>query len=95
MDRTEFETNARRDGYEIREGGIPPNEHRPSHSHSFDARLFVLDGSITLVFGAERVHYGPGASCDVPAGTPHEEHTEAEGVRYLAARRSAAAGPAA
>jgi mannose-6-phosphate isomerase-like protein (cupin superfamily) len=92
MGRTEFEANARGDGYEIREGGLPPDEHRPAHSHSFDARLFVLDGSITLVFGTERMHYGPGSSCDVPAGTPHEEHTASDGVRYLAARRSAVAG---
>jgi mannose-6-phosphate isomerase-like protein (cupin superfamily) len=50
----------------------------------------VLDGSITLVFGEDRVHYGPGDSCNVPAGTMHEEHTEADGVRYLAGRRALA-----
>ena len=26
----------------------------------------------------------PGDSCNVPAGTMHEEHTEAEGARYVA-----------
>jgi hypothetical protein len=39
---------------------------------------------------AERCTYLPGDSCDVPAGTTHEEHTEADGVRYLAGRRPAA-----
>ena len=90
MDRAEFEANLRREGYELREGEIKPNEHRGSHAHEFDAQLFVLEGSITLVFGADRCTYGPGDSCNVPAGTMHEEHTEADGVRYLAGRRAAA-----
>jgi mannose-6-phosphate isomerase-like protein (cupin superfamily) len=90
MTRAEFEADLVREGYEIREGEIKPNEHRGVHIHDFDARLFVLDGGITLVFGDERCVYGPGDSCNVPAGTMHEEHTEADGVRYLAGRRSPA-----
>jgi quercetin dioxygenase-like cupin family protein len=89
MDRAEFETELRREGYVLREGEIEPNVHRAAHAHEFDARLFVLDGSVTLVFGADRITYGPGDSCNVPAGTMHEEHTEADGVRFLAGRRSA------
>ena len=89
MNRVEFEADLRREGYEIREGEIEPNLHRATHAHEFDARLFVLDGSITLVFGDDRCTYGPGDSCNVPAGTMHEEHTEADGVRYLAGRREA------
>ena len=90
MDRAEFEADLRREGYELREGEIKPNVHRGSHAHEFDARLFVLEGSITLVFGADRCTYRPGDACNVPAGTMHEEHTEAGGVRYLAGRRPAA-----
>jgi len=95
MNRTEFEADLQREGYEIREGEIKPNEHHATHAHGFDARLFVLDGSMTLVFGDDRCSYGPGDSCDVPAGTMHERHTEAEGVRYVAGRRSAAQSSAA
>ena len=90
MDRAEFEADLRREGYELREGEIEPNVHRGIHAHEFDARLFVLDGSLTLVCGADRHTYGPGDSCSVRAGTMHEEHTEADGVRYLAGRRPAA-----
>ena len=90
MTRAEFEAEVQREGYDLRESGIEPNEHREAHTHGFDARLFVLDGSITLVFGEQRVVYGPGDSCNVPAGTQHEEHTGADGVRYLAGRRAAA-----
>ncbi|MBV9688048.1 MAG: hypothetical protein JO096_12665, partial [Alphaproteobacteria bacterium] len=58
MNRAEFEADVRREGYELREGKIEPNVHRAAHAHDFDARLFVLDGSITLVFGADRITYG-------------------------------------
>jgi quercetin dioxygenase-like cupin family protein len=95
MNRAEFEAYLRREGYELREGAIEPNVHRGAHAHEFDARLFVLDGSITLVLGADRCTYRPGHSCNVPAGTIHEEHTEADGVRYLAGRRAPAKAAAA
>jgi quercetin dioxygenase-like cupin family protein len=90
MNRSEFEADLRREGYELREGEIEPNVHRGSHAHEFDARLFVLEGSITLVLGADRCTYRPGDTCSLSAGTMHEEHTEADGVRYLAGRRPAA-----
>jgi mannose-6-phosphate isomerase-like protein (cupin superfamily) len=89
MNRTEFEADVRGEGYQIQEGEIKPNEHRPAHSHEFDARLFVLDGHLTLVFDGERMSFGPGMTCTLPAGTVHEEHTGADGVRYIAARRFA------
>ena len=89
MNRTEFEADLRREGYEVRQGEIKPNEHRAAHSHGFDARVLVSDGSITLVFGDDRFTYGPGDAYHVSAGTVHEEHSEADGVRYWAGRRSA------
>jgi quercetin dioxygenase-like cupin family protein len=88
MTRVEFEAELRRDGYEVREGEFKPNVHREAHAHEFDARGFVLDGSITLVFGNDRVTYRPGDSCTIAAGTMHEEHTEADGMRYVSGRRS-------
>jgi len=87
MTRAEFEAELIREGYEIREGEIKPDVHREAHAHVFDVRLLVLDGSVSLVFGQDRVTYGPGDSCRVPAGTMHEEHTEADGGRYLSGRR--------
>jgi mannose-6-phosphate isomerase-like protein (cupin superfamily) len=95
MNRAEFEADLQREGYEVREGEIKPDVHREAHTHDFDARVFVLDGSITLVFGEDRCVYGPGDSCNVPAGTLHEEHTEADGVRYVTGRRPAARADAA
>ncbi len=88
MDRATFEATATADGYTLGEAEIIPHQHRPPHTHPFDIRLFILDGAFTLVHGAERELLRPGSQCDVPAGTEHEEHTEAQGVRYLAARRT-------
>jgi hypothetical protein len=95
MNRAEFEADLIREGYEVREGRLERNLHREVHAHTFDACVFVPDGSITLVFGEDRDTYGPGDSCSVPAGTMHEEHTEADGVRYVSGRRSAAGATAA
>jgi mannose-6-phosphate isomerase-like protein (cupin superfamily) len=91
MTRAEFEAGLARDGFELREGEIKPNIHREAHAHEFDARVLVLDGSITLVFGTDRVTYGPGDWCNVPAGTMHEEHTDGAGVRYVSGRRAVVA----
>ena len=88
MTRAEFEAELRREGYEVRDGELKPNVHREAHAHEFDARVLVLDGSITLVFGKDRVTYRPGDCCSIAAGTMHEEHTEADGVRYVSGRRS-------
>jgi mannose-6-phosphate isomerase-like protein (cupin superfamily) len=95
MNRAEFEADAVHEGYEVREGEIKPDTHREAHVHEFDARLFVLDGHLTLVRGEDRHTFGAGETCSVAAGTLHEEHTEADGVRYVAARRSASQAAAA
>ena len=94
MDRAEFEASLRQEGYEIRDGEIEPHRHREAHAHDFDARILVLEGSITLAFGTERVTYLPGDSCSVPARTMHEEHTEADGGRYVSGRRTPQAASA-
>jgi quercetin dioxygenase-like cupin family protein len=90
LNRAEFEAMVRREGYDIREGAIDPNVHREAHTHDWDARLFVLDGHLTLVRGADRETFGPGGSCSLSAGTLHEEHTGPDGVKYVAARRNPA-----
>jgi mannose-6-phosphate isomerase-like protein (cupin superfamily) len=87
MNRAEFEAELRREGYEVSDGAIKPNEHRAAHAHAFDIRLLVLDGSITLVVGNDRCSYGPNDTCHVPAGAMHEEHVGPNGVTYLIGRR--------
>jgi quercetin dioxygenase-like cupin family protein len=92
MNRAEFEADALHKGYEIREGKIEPNVHREPHVHDWDARLIVLEGALTLVRGNGHETFRVGDSCSLAANTPHEEHTEADGVRFVAARRAVAQG---
>jgi mannose-6-phosphate isomerase-like protein (cupin superfamily) len=88
MDRTEFETEAHRDGYLLRECEIKPDDPlRTPHTHDFDARLFVLSGSVTIVRSEDSQTYIEGESCIVRAGTLHVEESGDDGARYLAALR--------
>ena len=43
---------------------------------------------MTLDYGQERVIYRAGDCCNVPAGTLHAEHAEADGVRLAFGRRT-------
>ena len=90
MTRSEFEAEIRREGYELGETELKPHVHRQLHTHDYDTRLFVVDGTLTLDYGHERVTYRPGDAWNVPAGTVHAEHTEADGVRLVLGRRSPA-----
>jgi uncharacterized protein YjlB len=88
MNRAEFEASLRQEGYEVKEDEIEPHRHYEAHAHEFDARVLVLGGSITLVFGTDRVTYRPGDAFSLPAGTMHEEHTEADGTRVVEGYRA-------
>ena len=88
MTRAEFEAELRREGYEVREGEIKPNVHREAHAHGFDARVFVLTAPSRSSAATTGSRMDPGDSWSLPAGTMHEEHTEADGVRYVSGRRS-------
>jgi hypothetical protein len=90
MTRAEFEAACLREGYEVGEGEIQAHVRRQPHAHDFDARLFVVDGSLPRVRGEDRVTYGPGEVCAVPAGTGPAEHTEADGARLVYGRRTVA-----
>ena len=54
MDRAEFETELRAQGYgEIVDRRMEANAVNPEHAHEFDARLFVLEGEMTVAIGGE------------------------------------------
>jgi hypothetical protein len=97
MTRAEFEAACLREGYEVGEGEIQAHVRRQPHAHDFDARLFVVDGSLTLVRGEDRVTYGPGEVCAVPAvhrarGAVHGRMARAPGATG-AAPPARASGP--
>lgn len=89
---TAFEDQLRADGFvEIAErerGETPTNEF---HSHAFDARILVLEGSFGLTRNGESepTFYQPGQSFTVPAGCVHAETYPAGGTRWMFGTRPA------
>jgi quercetin dioxygenase-like cupin family protein len=90
MNQSEFEAELRRDGYEVRYGGMSAGTVNPEHAHDWDARLMVIGGEITLVRAGKPETFRVGDSCAVAAGELHTEHVGPQGVAYLVGRRAAA-----
>lgn len=90
MDREMFEAELRAQGYaEVVDRRIAANAVSPEHSHEFDARLFVLEGAMTIASEGRERTYGAGDTFSMAAGCRHAEHAGPEGARYLAGRRFA------
>jgi len=49
MERTEFEAELQRDGYQVVQNTMQPGAINPEHAHDFDARLLVVAGEMTIV----------------------------------------------
>ncbi len=89
MDRSTFEAALARDGFTMVSITMKPNAVNPEHAHSFDARVMVFGGGITIVRDGKAETFCAGDSYPVPAGTLHAEQAGPEGVAYLAGRRTA------
>jgi quercetin dioxygenase-like cupin family protein len=87
MDRIEFETELRREGYCVVNSSLAPNTLAPNHCHDFDAKLLVLGGEITITRDNQAQTFRAGQCCMVPAGSMHTEHVGPEGVAYVSGRR--------
>jgi quercetin dioxygenase-like cupin family protein len=87
MDRLEFESDLRRDGFSVVYASLKPNMQEANHCHDFDARLYVLGGEITITRDNAPHTFRPGECCEVPAGCMHAEQVGAAGVAYVSGRR--------
>ena len=87
MDRTAFEAELQRDGYEVVARTMQPGAINPEHAHDFDARLLVVAGEMTVVVGDQRNTYRAGDTFSMTHGCRHEEHAGADGATYVAGRR--------
>lgn len=86
MDRATFEAELARDGYTCRESGMDAGTFNDTHTHPFNARLFVTAGEITVTFGSEEKTCSAGDTFSLSANVPHTERVGAEGVSYVAGR---------
>jgi quercetin dioxygenase-like cupin family protein len=87
MDKSEFETALRSDGYRIVNSSVKPNLVAPNHCHDFDAKAWVLGGEITITRDNNPTTYRAGQCFEVPMGCMHAEHVGPEGVALLSGRR--------
>lgn len=89
MDRAAFEASLKADGYaETLTRRMEAGATAPSHTHPFDARLFILEGEFILEREGATRRYGPGEAFEVPAGVPHAESFGPQGATYLVGRRT-------
>ena len=94
LTREMFESDLRREGFEVVHGAQKPGYSGDPHAHDFDARIMVLSGEITLTRDNKPQTFRAGDHCEVPAGCVHAEQVGPEGVAYIvgkAYRRAAAA----
>jgi quercetin dioxygenase-like cupin family protein len=87
MNRAEFETELRAQGYEVVDRRMDANATNPEHAHEFDARLLVLEGDITITCDGEERTYRAGDRFAMNAGRRHAERSGPRGAHYLAGRR--------
>ena len=84
MDKVEFESLLRQDGFDdVGVMGKPEAPINDPHAHDFDARALILDGEITLTIDGVATAYRKGDTYDVPAGTAHQETVPTGGVEYV------------
>ena len=88
MDRIEFKEKMERDGFTVSEKSMAAGTVNQDHTHPFDARLFVLNGHITVGQRGKKRVFGPGDICSVDADVEHSEKVGSlMDVTYLAALR--------
>ena len=93
LTREAFESDLRREGFDVVHGGHKPSHMGDPHAHDFDARIMVLSGEITLIRDGKAETFRAGDHCEVPAGCMHAEQVGPEGAAYIAGkayRRTAA-----
>ena len=88
MKTTDFEAGLRADGYlDIETKRMQADCNNAEHSHPFDVRALVLDGSATIGCAGDPVTYRAGDLLELAAGTEHTEQYGPGGYRALVGRR--------
>jgi len=88
MDRTAFEADLAARGFEnagVKE--MVPHCHEDLHSHDFEVRAMVLEGSIDLTFNGAKRHYAPGDIVEMAHGCEHIEDVGPDGLKFLVGRK--------
>src|ERR1700761_1524624 len=83
LTREAFESDLRREGFEVVNGGQKPCFAEDLHAHDFDARIMVLSGEITIVRDNNAETFRAGDHCEIAAGCQHTALVGPEGGAYI------------
>jgi quercetin dioxygenase-like cupin family protein len=83
LTREAFESDLRREGFEVAHGGQKGGFREEPHAHDFDARIMVLGGEITVVRDDRAETFRAGDCCEIAAGCRHTTQAGPEGVAYV------------
>jgi mannose-6-phosphate isomerase-like protein (cupin superfamily) len=83
LSREAFESDLRREGFEVIHGGQKPNFTEDLHAHGFDVRIMVLSGEITVIRDGKPETFCAGGSCEIPGDCEHATKVGPEGVAYI------------
>jgi len=89
----EFDADLRREGYQVMNTSLAPNQLNPAHTHDFDARIMVLAGEITITRDGQARTYHAGDYWLTPARAVHAELAGPEGVAIIIGRRANSPDP--
>ena len=82
LTREAFESDLRREGFEVVHGGQQPGFAEDLHAHDIDVRIMVLGGEITVCRNGGSETFRAGDHCEIPAGCQHTTKVGPEGVAY-------------
>jgi mannose-6-phosphate isomerase-like protein (cupin superfamily) len=83
LTREAFESDLRREGFEVVHGGQKGDFAEELHTHDFDTRIMVLSGEITLTRDNKAETFRAGEHCELAAGCQHTTKVGPEGVAYI------------
>ncbi len=83
LTREAFESDLRREGFDVTHGGQKACVTEDQHAHDFDLRIMVLGGEITLTRDGSSTTFKSGDCCEIPEGCQHTTQVGPEGVAYV------------
>ena len=83
LTREAFESDLRREGFEVEHGGQQAGFTEDVHAHDFDVRIMVLSGEITVTRDNKPETLRAGDHCTIAAGCQHTTKVGSEGVAYI------------
>ena len=81
--RQAFESDLRREGFEVVHGGQKADVAEELHAHDFDVRIMVLGGETTVTRDNKAETFQAGDHCEIAAGCQHTTKVGPEGVAYI------------